>query len=603
MKLFEAKDKFIYISLIVPLIATISLFILSFFFFVIPTCRKMKIESKKEMLTQLTNSVLSMLNEYENNVQTGILTRQEAQSEAISKIRHLRYGKDNKAYFWINDTCPKMVMHPYITELEGLHIDDIRDINGKNIFLESVSITKTNSEGFINYYWQLNEDSLLKVPKISFVKRFTPWEWIIGTGIYVNDIKEEIYTIQKKLIVISLIIISVVIVLLSYILLYAIGIEKKREKIANELKESKENYKILIDNSPDAIVVYDIQLNKFVDVNLMAEKLFCATHSQLINIDPQVFFPEAKPGDQFTEDLIELFKKTLKGEHPVFIRLIKNFEGIEFYCEIRLVKLPAKNGRLIRASFVDITIRKKAEELAKKNEEILVNLNADKDRFFSILAHDLRSPFNAIIGFTELLKGKIHDYKVDQIEYYVKLIHSSAVSTYTLLEDLLLWAGSHSGKLPYKPQVFDFTDVCSDIVSTMNLGAKTKNIIIQNFITAPSEVYADKEMIKTVLRNLISNAIKFTHPNGLIEISSKKELSKYIISVSDNGIGIPKSEIDKLFDAKQKISRTGTANECGTGLGLILCKEFVEKNSGEIWVESSFGTSFKFSIPSANLRE
>lgn len=601
MKLFKKLDKFVYFSLIGPIITTVSLFVLSFFFFVIPTCRNIKIDSKKQMLTELTNSVISMLNKYDYDVQQGIITKQDAQVEAIVKIRSLRYGKDFKSYFWINDTCPKMIMHPYVSELDGQPLDKLQDKNGKNIFIEAKKITENNSDGFIYYYWQLIDDSINVVPKLSFVKKFAPWGWIIGTGIYVNDINEEVHIIQKKLIIISFIIISVICILLYYILVSAIGINRKREKIASELEESKENYKSLLDNAPDAIVVYDLQLNRFVEVNLVAQKLFSGSYTGLMNIDPLVFFPQVQDRDKFMVDMKEIFKRTLKGEHPVFTSLVKNLEDKEFYCEIRLIKLPKNNERLIRASFIDITLRKQAEELAKKNEEMLINLNADKDRFFSILAHDLRSPFNAIIGFTDMLKNNIHDYNINQIENFINNINASALSTYTLLEDLLLWGRSQSGKLPFEPQIINLTEVCHDVVSVMNLAAKTKNITIKNFITEPIKVSADKQMIKTVLRNLISNAVKFTHAYGDIEIHLTQDVRAIIISISDNGIGIPENEIKNLFNEKQKISREGTANESGSGLGLILCKEFIEKHGGEIWAESNNGSNFKFLLPSLHL--
>lgn len=595
------KDKLVYFSVIIPIVATISLFILSFYFFVIPTCRNIKIESKKDMLKELTNSALSMLDQYNYNVRQGLISKQEAQSRAISKLRFLRYGKDNKSYFWINDTCPKMIMHPYRSQLEGKPLDKLKDKNGKNIFLEAKKITENNREGFIYYYWQITDDSINVVPKLSFVKKFAPWGWIIGTGINVNDINEEVDIIQEKLIVISLVIISVVAVLLAYILIYTVGINRKREKIASELEESKESYKSLLDNAPDAIVVYDLHSNRFVEANLVAQKLFSGSYTELTNIDPLVFFPQVQDRDKFTVDMKDIFRRTIKGENPVFISLIKNLEGKEFYCEIRLTKLPADDGRLIRASFIDITIRKQAEEMAKKNEEILINLNADKDRFFSILAHDLRSPFNAIIGLTDLLKNNIHDYNINQIENFIVNINATAVSTYTLLEDLLLWARSQSGKLPFEPQIINLTKECIEVVSVMNLAARTKNITIKNLIIKPVEVSADKQMIKTVLRNLISNAVKFTNNNGIIEIRLTQETGNIIISISDNGIGIPEGEINKLFDEKQKISREGTANESGSGLGLILCKQFIEKHGGEIWAESNNGSNFKFSLPSLPL--
>lgn len=596
MKIVKYPNKFIYISLFIPIILTVALFVLSFFFFVIPSCRKIKMDSKQEMLSELSNSVVSMLNAYEMDVNHGLITREKAKEAAIAKIRSLRYGKDHKAYFWINDTLPKMIMHPFIPELEGKYLGNYHDINGKNIFNESINITAKTGDGYINYYWQQADDSLTTAPKLSFVKRFPSWGWIVGTGIYINDVNEEVYSIKSKLVIISLLIISVILILLSYLVFLTIRIENKKKIVENELKEAKENYKTLIDNAPDAILVYDVQQNKIADINLVGQKLFGGSASQLINTDPRVLFPANQSENG---EMLEIFKKTIKGEQPVFISLVRNLEGKEFYCEVRLVKLPAENGRLIRASIIDITLRKQAEELSKKNEETLIALNADKDRFFSILAHDLRSPFNTIIGFADLLKSNFRDFDDSQIEKFLYQIDAEAKNTYNLLEDILLWAGSQSGKLYCNPEMINITEICNEVLSVMALSARTKNIQIQNKMTDTYYVLADKGMIKTVLRNLISNAIKFSYPNGCVVISCEFEYSKLIVKVSDNGIGISDDEFKKIFDVTKKFSKKGTLNECGTGLGLILCKEFVEKNKGEIRLENKTGTHFSFTLPIA----
>jgi PAS domain S-box-containing protein len=385
--------------------------------------------------------------------------------------------------------------------------------------------------------------------------------------------------------------------LLISILLNSLRAEKKKKIIEKELDETRKNYKVLIDNAPDAIVVYDIDLNRFVDINMMAVKLFGGTYTDILNTDPRYFFSSSISGHEFAEDLKVLFKKTMKGEYPVFDLMVQNLSGKECCCEVRLVRLPDNNHRLIRASFIDITLRKQAEESIIANEALLRSLNEDKDLFFSILAHDLRSPFSAIIGLTDLIKNNVRDYDISKIEDFIHHINISAKSTSNLLEDLLMWAGSQSGRLSFRPQILNFTVVCQDIISDMRLIAETKNIMINFPVTERIEVFADIDMLKTVLRNLMSNAIKFTNNGGHVDVFARELNSGLIISVADNGIGIPQQVLDKLFDISHKHTSTGTANEPRSGLGLLLCKEFIEKHGGEIWVESKNGCEFRFSLP------
>lgn len=591
----------IHISLVIPIVLTFALFVLSFFFFVIPTCKKIKLESKQEMISELANSVWSMLNNYETDVRNGLLTEAEAQKEVLLRIKNLRYGTDQKGYFWINDMAPKMIMHPYNSVLDGKPLNNFKDANGKKIFLECVDIVKSKGEGFIYYFWQWKDNPDSIAPKLSFVKGFKPWGWMIGTGIYINDVNDEINAIQTSLIKISLFIVNIIVLLLISILFYSIRVARKKRITEKELDESKKNYKVLIDNSPDAIVVYDLRLNRFVDANLMAEKLFEGSYEELLKFDPQRFFSIIQADNRSIADIMkECFIKTLKGEHPVIELLVKTLKGKEFYCEIRLVKLPQTKHKQIRASFLDITLRRKAEEQLIRSESVLKKLNKDKDRFISILAHDLKNPFIALCGLSEVLKANIHNYDIKKIEMFVSHINDSAQNTYSLLEELLLWARSQSGKLPFNPQKLTFAEITQDVIGVLSPNALEKSIIIKHFTKDDIIIFADKDMLKTVLRNLISNAIKFTNPGGEVKIYAEKDLANITITVSDNGIGIAPNNLDKLFDISQAHTTAGTSNESGTGLGLILCKEFVEKHGGKIWVESENGSDFKFSLPMVN---
>lgn len=250
----------------------------------------------------------------------------------------------------------------------------------------------------------------------------------------------------------------------------------------------------------------------------------------------------------------------------------------------------------------DITERKRTEEDIKFKNAELQKLNADKDYFMSILAHDLKSPFNSILGFLNLLGNNLHKYDINEIERQVKIVHDSAQSTYNLLEDILLWALSQSGKLQFEPKEINFKSSCDGVVEMFKPNATNKNITI-NYIEAENiKVFADINMLNTILRNLISNAIKFTNNGGNINIYAEQNSSGVIITVSDNGIGISPEILSNLFDITQMNSSRGTANEKGTGLGILLCKEFVEKHGGKIWVESLLGkgSEFKFTLPFNN---
>jgi PAS domain S-box-containing protein len=256
----------------------------------------------------------------------------------------------------------------------------------------------------------------------------------------------------------------------------------------------------------------------------------------------------------------------------------------------KLVKL---NGVII-----DITDGKVAELALKESGGKLLRLNADKDIFISILSHDLKSPFNNLLGLSEVLTEDIRKLDINEIENLANQINKTARNTYNLLEDLLTWARTQQGKIPFKPQKLSLIDICKNILEILNPNAKTKNISINYLIEDQLNVFADSDMLRTILRNLVSNAIKFTNDGGAIIINAEENSGNVTISVKDNGIGIPHNNLAKLFEISEVITTKGTAKETGTGLGLLLCKEFVEKHGGKIWVESEVGkgSDFKFTL-------
>lgn len=240
---------------------------------------------------------------------------------------------------------------------------------------------------------------------------------------------------------------------------------------------------------------------------------------------------------------------------------------------------------------------KTLKQLNITNEE-LTKANLDKDRFVKILAHDLRNPMLSISGFSNLLLKNFRRYDEKTIEKQLNSINSTTKKTNDLLEELLLWSKSQSGKISFEPKVTNLKTVCNEVVSLLNENARSKDIAIVCKDDTDMKLHADVNMLRTILRNLISNAIKYTHPNGQISISAKQDETHVTITVSDNGVGIGHDEISKLWHIAESYTTPGTKGEKGTGLGLMLCKEFVEKHGGRIWVESEVGvgSEFKFTM-------
>jgi len=234
----------------------------------------------------------------------------------------------------------------------------------------------------------------------------------------------------------------------------------------------------------------------------------------------------------------------------------------------------------------------------EKQKNYLEKVNNAKDKFFSIIAHDLKNPFNSIKGFTDLLLENGDIYTEEKKKKFLKIIASSTTKASELLNNLLIWANSQSGKIEFNPEKIDLNDQILNVNSFLEAQALSKDIEIKTHLDSNIFVYADKNMINTILRNLISNAIKFTNEKGIIEITSKENKKEVFVEVKDNGVGISEEDLKHLFSLDFKKSTNGTANEQGSGLGLLLCKEFVEKNDGELTVTSELnkGSVFKFTL-------
>ena len=249
------------------------------------------------------------------------------------------------------------------------------------------------------------------------------------------------------------------------------------------------------------------------------------------------------------------------------------------------------NQELIERSLV--------EKALKESEDRLKDINATKDKFFSIIAHDLKSPFNSIIGFSNLLAEHINQKNYDGIEEYAGIIQDSSWRAMDLLTNLMEWSRTQTGRMQFNPEKIEIASIINQVTEQSNPSAQQKSISISKELPEKVFVHADKAMISTILRNLISNAIKFTKPGGKIRISELLTADELIISVIDTGVGLDKETISKLFRFDQIAPTRGTQQETGTGLGLILCNEFITRHGGKLWAEGEpgKGSTFSFTLP------
>jgi len=378
----------------------------------------------------------------------------------------------------------------------------------------------------------------------------------------------------------------------------AVGREMTERKVVEEsLRISEEKYRLLVQYSSDPIFSFNPDESyRFVNDAFAAP--FGKNPEEIIGKTPFDIFPPDE-----AEKRLRLVRKVFStGEKGEIEVKVVNIHGEETFYLTMADPIKDAQGKILWVTCIakEITQRKKAEEELRLKNEQLNAINAEKDKFFSIVAHDLRGPMNGFLGLTGIMADDIESLSASELKEIATTMRTSAVNIYRLIENLLEWSKMQRGKLSFEPQPLFLKSSLTKSIELMMDTASKKGIDLHINIPDHTVVFADIHMLETIIRNLISNALKFSFKGSVIEISAEKTENDLIqVSIKDNGIGMSPELLDKLFTLTENINRKGTEGEPSTGLGLILCKEFVEKHGGKIWAESieNKGSSFIFTLP------
>ncbi len=363
-----------------------------------------------------------------------------------------------------------------------------------------------------------------------------------------------------------------------------------------DLQESEEKFKQLFENAADAIFIAEIETGLLIDANKAACRMIMLPREKIIGMHQTMLHP---PSEMAYSK--ESYRRHIEGAdlslqlHPVENKILCA-DGSEVPVEVLASKILIKGKTYLMGTFRDISIRKQSEEKLLQINKKLQELNSTRDKLFSIIAHDLRGPFNSILGLSELLLDNINVYDVSKAHKFVSHINDSAKNTLTLLDNLLNWAKTQTGQIEFKPEKLELKPIVQGITDAFSSLSAIKNIVINIDHSCDIKMYADKNMLETILRNLISNAVKFTSSGGFINIAALEQSSEVEIIVSDNGIGMNDETLKRIFKVDGNYTSVGTANEQGSGLGLILCNEFVTAHNGKLRVESEAGKGSSFYV-------
>ncbi len=561
------------LRIILPSLIAIFLFIISVYVFMIPAFEKNMLDQKREMISELTNSAWSILENYHQEEKDSTLTRELAQQKALSEIMNIRYGKERKDYFWINDMQPVMIMHPYRTNLNGKDLNNFADPNGKKLFVDFVKIVSEQGDGYLDYMWQWKDDSTKIVPKLSYVKGFAPWGWIIGTGIYIEDVKQEISEIESNLLITTGVIVAIIALMLLIIIIQSIKTEKEKLKAETQLLESRERYKTLVESAKEGTIM--MLGDKIVYSNIAITNILGYSTKELAKISVNELF--TKNSDDNGYYLFSEFLKSDKDNLELETSLHRNDKQIvDVSLNASQIMFGDKKGTTI--SIQDISKDKKIEEELEQKTEQFKSLTKNIDIGVFRTTFDSRAKFIEAnpatlktLGFSkneDLFKNNIFDLFIDKDEkkaFIMELIHTKKI------KNRVVKIQKHTGEQIYASVSITIvkdnnskSSFCDGVVEDVSSKKQSEEQREQVFNELQASQFFMNQSIKMFAREIIKCSID-TSIIKAASLMNKHQRGAILIETNNNCIGIltdsdlRKRVVAKGVDLEKPVSEIMTA--------------------------------------------
>jgi len=550
----KEKNKFTIKILSFSLLIIIA-FVLSIVLVVIPYFEQAMLERKRETIKELTNSAWTLLVQENNRVLRNEISQEEAQKEAIEIIKNMRYGDEMKDYFWITDMHPTMIIHPYISELNGKDLSDYADPKGKKVFVECVRILENNEDGYIDYWWQWKDDADKIVPKLSYVKKFKEWNWIIGTGIYVEDVKHEIALLERKLFTIFFIITLIIGVGIMFLVRQNIITERKRQNTHNKLLEARNKYKQLVEASTEGVVM--ILENNVIYSNKLIQKLLGLSGADFLQTDFFSHFVEKnKIQEESNKETAFNFEAQIISKSKEIVPVVLNFSPIE---------MNDRKGFVVEIKDVstEVKIKKQLDENIERFRSITNNIDLgifrltfDKD---NSLIEANKKTFE-ILGYgsdTELSEINLLDHFYSKTEK--KTILKQLIRERKVINQILQVRKIDNSIITSQISLFTFEDeennlkYCDGIVRDIS-NQYSKEIFKEEISEDIQTIYRFyNQPVKSILKNPVICDMQTSIRNATIKMTKADRSSILISTENDNIIGIvTDSDIRKRVVSSEK---------------------------------------------------